>query len=69
LEKRDEYLAIGVAEYWVIDRFRRQMTVYRSEQPEIQVGEKELYRSPLLPGFELSLAHILAVADRWEKQS
>ena len=27
--KRDEYLAIGVKEYWVIDRFRRTMTVFR----------------------------------------
>ncbi len=69
LEKRDEYLAIEVSEYWVIDRFRRQMTVYRSGQPEILVSETEVYRSPLLPGFELSLAHILAVADRWERQS
>ena len=28
-QKRDEYLAAGVKEYWVIDRFRRIMTVYR----------------------------------------
>ena len=69
LEKRDEYLAIGVTEYWVIDRFRRQMTVYRSGQPEILIAEKEVYRAPLLPGFELSLAHILVVADRYGSQS
>ena len=29
-EKRREYLALGVAEYWIIDRFRRTMTVYRN---------------------------------------
>src|SRR5258708_3239624 len=28
VEKRDEYLEAGVAEYWVIDRFRRLLTVY-----------------------------------------
>ena len=28
-EKRREYLAIGVMEYWIIDRFRRTMTVCR----------------------------------------
>ena len=27
-EKRMEYLAIGVREYWVIDRFRRVLTVF-----------------------------------------
>ena len=29
-EKRREYLALGVVEYWIIDRFRRTMTVYRN---------------------------------------
>src|SRR5262249_19037908 len=29
-EKRREYQALAVAEYWVIDRFRRTMTVYRN---------------------------------------
>ena len=32
-QKRDEYLAVGVREYWIIDRFRRIMTVYR-ERPD-----------------------------------
>src|SRR5262245_54805671 len=31
VEKRQEYLDIGVAEYWIIDRFRRHMTVVRNE--------------------------------------
>jgi Uma2 family endonuclease len=30
VEKRDEYREVGVREYWVIDRFRRQMTVFTS---------------------------------------
>jgi Uma2 family endonuclease len=52
--------------YWIIDRFRRQMTVVRatdSSPKEIVVQEQELYSSPLLPGFELPLAKILAEAD------
>jgi Uma2 family endonuclease len=28
IEKRDEYLETGVIEYWVIDRFSRQLAVY-----------------------------------------
>ena len=66
--KRDEYLSVGVVEYWIIDRFRRIMTVYhdRPEGPsELVVNEQETYRTPLLPGFELPLARVLSAADRW----
>jgi Uma2 family endonuclease len=67
-EKRREYQEAGVVEYWIIDRFVRQMTVYRNapEGPsEIAVAEAETYQTPLLPGFELPLARLLAAADRW----
>lgn len=69
-EKRREYLAVGVAEYWVIDRFRRTMTVYRNpprEPAEQIVAENGVYRTDLLPGFELPLAQLLAVADDWRE--
>ncbi|MGO9920060.1 MAG: Uma2 family endonuclease [Isosphaeraceae bacterium] len=69
-EKRREYLAIGVLEYWVIDRFRRIMTVCRGrpgpgEPAEQVIKENEVYRTPLLTGFELPLARLLKVADDW----
>jgi len=67
-EKRREYLAIGVAEYWIIDRFRRTMTVYRNPPgvpAEQVVAENQVYQTELLPGFELPLACLLAVADEW----
>jgi Uma2 family endonuclease len=63
-EKRGEYLAIGVAEYWIIDRFRRTLTVYRLQDEQV-IHEAETYRTGLLPGFELPLAHLLALADEW----
>lgn len=66
--KRDEYLAVGVQEYWIIDRFTRTMTLHKpgKERPETQViAENETYQTPLLPGFELPLAQILAEADKW----
>jgi Uma2 family endonuclease len=69
VEKRQEYLALGVAEYWIIDRFRRTMTVCRSQPglpPEQVVTENEVYRTPLLPGFELPLARLLTAADYWK---
>jgi Uma2 family endonuclease len=67
-EKRDEYLALGVREYWVFDRFARCLTVYRpqgSTSVQQVVREGEIYTTPLLPGFELSLDRLLARADRW----
>jgi Uma2 family endonuclease len=69
VEKRQEYQELGIAEYWVFDRFRRILSVYRGtvEAPEqLVVHEGEVYRTPLLPGFELPLARLLAVADRWQ---
>jgi Uma2 family endonuclease len=68
MEKRLEYKQAGVVEHWIIDRFHRIMTVYRntSELPgEVIVAEDGIYQTPLLPGFELPLAQLLAVADRW----
>jgi Uma2 family endonuclease len=69
--KKREYKAVGVKEYWIIDRFCRTMTVIINEpggSREVIVHETEIYRTPLLPGFELPLAQLLAVADDWEKQ-
>ena len=69
LEKRDEYIAIGVDEYWVIDRFQRTLTVYHRTKEggstEHVVHEQDAYRPPLLPGFELPLGRLLSIADRW----
>ena len=69
-QKRDEYLAGGVIEYWVIDRFRRVMTVYRKGPigPTHQiVTEPQTYETDLLPGFVLPLARLLGRADQWKK--
>jgi len=67
LEKREEYLQTGVKEYWIFDRFRRTLTVYRAGTAAPQVArEAETYRTPLLPGFEVPIARLLAVADRWQ---
>ena len=68
VEKRREYLELGVREYWVIDRFERTMTVFRkppAEPAEQVIKHDGTYRTALLPGFELALAKILAVAATW----
>jgi len=65
-EIRNESLAVGVKEYWVIDRFQRIMTVF-TPAGEVVVNAEETYRTPLLPGFELPLAQLLAAADRYSE--
>ncbi len=69
--KRAEYREIGVKSYWVVDRFRRSLTVYifggeKDEEHLIPEGQK--YAPPLLPGFELDVARLLAFADQWAKK-
>ena len=70
--KRKEYMRLRIGEYWIIDRFRRIMTVVRNGPTgprEIIVHENETYRTPLLPGFELALAALFEIADRWHRPS
>lgn len=59
-----------VVEYWVIDRFRRTLTVFRKPPgapAEQVVEEQRTYRTPLLPGFELPLSQLLGRADYWKR--
>ena len=70
VEKRREYEAVGVREYWVIDRFHRILTVFGREvspSGERVVAETGSYSTAFLPGFELPLARLLAAADAWSK--
>jgi Uma2 family endonuclease len=65
VEKRAEYAALGIAEYWVFDRFDRSLTVCFADGSETVVPEEGVYETDLLPGFELPLATLLAAADRY----
>ncbi len=67
IEKRGEFLALGVKEYWVIDRFDRTLCVFTgtAEDPQAEVvPETNNYSTPLLPDFVLPLKEILELADR-----
>jgi Uma2 family endonuclease len=69
-DKRHEYMEVGLGEYWIIDRFQRRMTVVRNDPAgpqETVVPENGTYTTRLLPGFELRLADVLAVADAWAR--
>jgi Uma2 family endonuclease len=66
IEKKEEYLSLGVVEYWVISRFDRTLTVFRRGEAGIEervVTDREKYTTPLLPGFELPLAKLLPAQD------
>jgi Uma2 family endonuclease len=66
--KRKEYQRIKVKEYWIIDRFQHHMTVFARTNGKYRtqvIHKNEVYRTPLLPGFELRVARLFALADRW----
>jgi Uma2 family endonuclease len=67
-EKRREYRANGISEYWVIDRFDHTMTVFKKTSTSASgmvIKADETYRTPLLPGFELPLRQLLNLAADW----
>ncbi len=69
-EKRIEYEETGLQEYWIIDRFERIMTVYQFSAGRVKkriIRENQVYTTKLLPGFELPLAKLLALADEWDE--
>jgi Uma2 family endonuclease len=71
IDKRDEYLEIGVAEYWIVNRFQGTMTVFRRAGGGIEehvVSNQDIYTTALLPGFELPLGKLLALCDSWPKK-
>ncbi|HWY87573.1 MAG TPA: Uma2 family endonuclease [Gemmataceae bacterium] len=70
VEKRDEYLALGVKEYWIFDCFKRTLTVYSKQGKRVKsrvATETDVFTTPLLPGFQLPLARLLALADEWQE--
>lgn len=70
--KRNEYRAIGVREYWIIDRFAHITTVYEFEGDETTkrvLSSEEALESALLPGFTLPLSRLFEVADRHNRDT
>src|SRR5262249_6995806 len=61
-EKREEYLALGIREYWIIDVNEQEMTVFRRWRgtwSEKTYRPGDVYTTRLLPGFELPCADVL----------
>ena len=56
------YSIQGAQEYWIIDRFTKQLEVYRREQAKLSLvmtlGIEDTLTSPLLPGFSFAISQI-----------
>ncbi len=62
VEKRADYEKVGVREYVIVDRFDKKVTVLTLGEGgyvEQTLTSADVYRSPLLPGFEVRLAEVL----------
>jgi Uma2 family endonuclease len=56
IEKREEYLRIGVCEYWILDPFKRQLLVLQRAGDiweEVVVLPGMVYQTHILPGLEV----------------
>jgi hypothetical protein len=65
VEKREEYLAFGVREYWIVDADRQELLILQRSRgrwsPRI-VRPPEVYRTQLLPGFEFACEQVFQAA-------
>ena len=62
VEKPEEYLRLGVGEYWIVDADEGLMKVLRRSRGrwvEAVVRPPAVYKTRLLPGFEFSIAKVL----------
>jgi hypothetical protein len=64
-EKREEYLAFGVREYWIFDADKETMLVLArkaTDWAEKTIKPPKAYKTRLLPGLEISCAAVFAAA-------
>ena len=58
------YSIQGAQEYWIIDRFTKQIEIYRREQARLTLvmtlGIEDTLKSPLLPGFDFEISQIFS---------
>lgn len=65
-EKRDEYWAFGVKEYWIVDAKLEQVLILRrgrSQWTQKTLGSADVCETKLLPGFKLSCRAIFEAAE------
>ena len=63
IDKRQEYHAIGVKEYVIVDRFKKAILVLTWQQEDFDektLGPDQLYSTPLLPDLKIALSEVFA---------
>jgi Uma2 family endonuclease len=66
-EKPDEYLLVGIREYWVVDPLQQEIVVFRRHRGRATrrvLRPPEMYRTRVLPGFELDCDQVFAPPKR-----
>ena len=68
--KRDEYLDVGVREYWIFDRFAQTLTVWTKNGRRVKRAftADQTFSTPRLPGLVLGLRKLFDLANRWSDQ-
>lgn len=64
-DKAAEFMEGGCREYWVMNRFERNFTIYLPDGKQRMLCETGVLSTPLLPGLEISLPELFAEADRY----
>jgi Uma2 family endonuclease len=60
-DKIDDWLNAGVQMLWIVDPFRRTVTIYQPGLDPVLLGERAtLQADPIVPGFRCSVAEIFA---------
>lgn len=65
--KPDEYLALGVSEYWIVDSVKGRLTAltrWRGQWKKRIFKPTQKLTTPLLPGFSLDLKRVFTSAKR-----